>query len=1118
MPSVPSNLPLVGRVEPPAEGALPVHSQDGNLAGRTAGPIPVTPPVPISVPDPTGADSPAALAPERVTKGPLVRQLTYPPTTASAVEKECRSVRRQLGCQAVLQLKAEGKLKIGSRQQEIPIESYQKFVEKGDVDDIKNIYKSMKQLSFFLDDTIKKHIETIKRDKSATVINGALQTLFDAKLSLNHHKELLFNERYKLLNQENKDLLQGLQELVGQDTLIPIDYKLSLTELLLLPKIGEEREIQKKTTKTVRDYLHVAAMVKKSIVERPEVSPKNLSPTEINHPTRLHPFFAENLENLAVNGFVENFDDDSCRFLTSSFNLLNIWLLAKVGEHYNTQLVTDAIDLALPPVVSLTDSIHFSSESLRMQEGMSSEQMMAPYLPPSEQRLASEGCVASDTYSCRFKNEWNCVRDDAGLKIEWKGLFAVRTTDDSFREKQCTGTIDLSHMKGLTPKTEEVALRFIAAYCRTSLEERGKLANQGNNVSSIAAKYRSVFNHDADFWKWIDKESPIDDPMSRTYVTQLEQTQNNFDQLLAASRSFANDIDHAMVNIFVDRTQDLTSLKDQSIMDTGFEVLPPDSEVSDEEDGKISNPVSPVTPASAYQDISARLSVFGSHALSSASTALKSVAAAASGLISKAFESPAWVTAKYNLALSIIGNELRTTDELGNTVDYIQSLESVEPQSSLSEPLKAIFDAIEAKNGEAGYQIFLQNLRSALNSDYFKDELEKKKSKASYDLLVDVFLEICRVRFEEGHIYTFCDDLIKKLLPESQGTLDESDFKTIEMAPPSEKISRVEVNAKKLQGHLNVNFDPHLQGNIPFVLGEVEINGKPVKLLRMGTPTMEYGFGATAEIIPEFRGYVEGLALQGQKHLYISLQNDKQKLFYAGDESGRNSAIKELHHDYPDTFFAVVLAQDSRFYKQVDSKGAPLAVEDSNLFKRKFFNELTGENTGFYFPKTWTEDPDFQFGLHQLLEAVHHIAYEDKADLSAQEKKDFIEIYYSYLSIFLMEYSKADNANITCKDAIDRAGKLNSLVLKLIMMIQRKDEIPENKRIHQVYTHAPAFLVKSQAIIHSRRDRLLTALATMENQEVAERIRENRLTSIAAESPTSIVSINPQGTIKIPGS
>lgn len=451
-----------------------------------------------------------------------------------------------------------------------------------------------------------------------------------------------------------------------------------------------------------------------------------------------------------------------------------------------------------------------------------------------------------------------------------------------------------------------------------------------------------------------------------------------------------------------------------------------------------------------------------------------------------------WEDQKYLLSLEAIKGRLQ-----GSFQEIQEKCKSSNTELASKVPL--LIQLLESSENDpcTRHQNFLLALRDALTLSLDQQEVN------GADPLVDFVLNICLLRFTGWNCYSFYENLIKRFLPdldENGKELSITDFTTIEAAPRTEKMGYFTVEFKKLLGSINVCFDPAYMGNIPHRLFSFGVGGRPITWIRTGTPTIETGL-SKASINPEFRGYLQALSRSNKKHLFISLQNLSPRRV-KGDESKRNQALIALQKEFTDHFRIVVLAQDSDFYKQ---KGCP-EIEKTIEFRKQFLAELFSgkDDSGFYFPEDWKSENAFQKEVEDLFIHVHKIIYEGKDELSKQEKLDFIEIFYAYLAIFLTQYSQADCVNMSCKDAIDRAGKLNSLVLKLVMIMQGKANSSAHKRMHRIWTHGPALFVKSQAIIGERRERLMSPFHIMTDPLVAERIERHNIPYVG--QPDGLIS------------
>lgn len=467
-----------------------------------------------------------------------------------------------------------------------------------------------------------------------------------------------------------------------------------------------------------------------------------------------------------------------------------------------------------------------------------------------------------------------------------------------------------------------------------------------------------------------------------------------------------------------------------------------------------------------------------------------------------------WKRQKYNLALL----------QMAKGVERVTGLSIEEWKAQLAQDddcplnlevvnLLTLLETEECEDPRMQHKNFIYALRGILSSEECESHYRQKQQAKPYAKGVDLLWALCRARFSEIHIYPFCDYLVFKMIHaglkvlDPKATLDYShdrlcavDFIAIDAAPRKYKAQQVAVDKERVLGTLNRWFDPQLSSNLPFVIGNFQLiakNGlsKPLRLMRIGTPTVADLQGNTT-VIAEFVWYVRSCQMLNQRHLYVSLQND-----LAGGNEGeiaRNRAIKQLALEYPDTFFVVVLPQDTAIYHQ-SAENDELPVE-TKAFLEHILTQMLSNDGGFSFPEAWLSDPDF---VDAAKDSKHHtldVMFDETPEvLSCRERQDFIEIYFTYLTAFLMRYCSADNANITCRDGIDRAGKNNSLLIRWLNVAQGHADSAPHQRRHKVLTHAPALLVKKQAIIRERRHRLMQAIAWFDDRAVQARLRKQAL-------------------------
>lgn len=468
-----------------------------------------------------------------------------------------------------------------------------------------------------------------------------------------------------------------------------------------------------------------------------------------------------------------------------------------------------------------------------------------------------------------------------------------------------------------------------------------------------------------------------------------------------------------------------------------------------------------------------------------------------------------WKQQRYALALDQIR---RSLEGHGNSIaETIQTLECLQGTTEPPPPLAtATLDALRAlqhtKRGSEDprhqHVLWIESMRVAITQPAYSEQLQLKKEGSDYDPGLDILLRCCEASYSDVHMYPFFAELVEIVIrageTELQATsstfeqpdVSEAEFLSINAIPKEMGANRLGVDIRKLRGTLNIGFDPRLQSNLPSVSYDVSIatakGTKPVRCLRMGSPTQENTLSPEAEIIPTFRSFLQSRQAQAKKHLYISLQRNWYTAI--SNEKARTDAISSLQQEFSDSFFLAILDQDSSFYRQSQEHSE---TSSATAFKENFVFQMTSpDENGFYFPPAWLGEARFTALLQSSVEFIHQAVFGGTPNLTVQERLDFIELAYAVIELNLVQYSDADTFNLTCKDGIDRAGKSNALLFRMLLILGGQDQNPLQRRRAKVLTHAPAFTVKKQAIVSSRRARLLPVLARLEDATLGDKIRE----------------------------
>ncbi len=369
-----------------------------------------------------------------------------------------------------------------------------------------------------------------------------------------------------------------------------------------------------------------------------------------------------------------------------------------------------------------------------------------------------------------------------------------------------------------------------------------------------------------------------------------------------------------------------------------------------------------------------------------------------------------------------------------------------------------------------------------------------------------LLLQFCLTKYHRTHFYSFGSSLLKEMF--SILTLKGDSFNYHEhfenytfqdealIIENSTPLVHLERQLRKLdEQYLKRYFDSH-RYNLPSLLYTFAFfrQGQlmKIKMVRMPCPTKE-SWIQKPTIINEFKGFLISLRNENKNHLYVN----KQKTW--GEEGRRSSKIIELEKEF-DHFFCVCLPSDGEFYYQTNRFKNIQTLQD---FKVLFDKMLRGKvNLGYYhLPEKWKEDSFFCSGLRKILDDVHELYFKGATDLSAQHRHLFIDIAYTHLILYFLDYALIHSINITCRDGIDRAGCEQTKLLYYFQTSLGIENEISSKKDRQFVQHIPVYLAKNRPIVRERR-KILENVFNLMNGPVRKNIFEShRKNPLLSEAP-----------------
>jgi len=381
---------------------------------------------------------------------------------------------------------------------------------------------------------------------------------------------------------------------------------------------------------------------------------------------------------------------------------------------------------------------------------------------------------------------------------------------------------------------------------------------------------------------------------------------------------------------------------------------------------------------------------------------------------------------------------------------------------------------------------FLKLYREAINSKAYESEYMDAHSK-DIAALNDIAAAIYNVR-----LYSFLASVVCGVIEKGYGSdhsVDIMDLTLIEQReaiinlPQADKAPLYVLWYNCMKGHFGIWFDPHLMGNIPHILFDLQYGDQITRFIRTGTPTIdekdpELTWGFRTRMAPEFLAFLRHCYDSDKKILYFNLQSA-----VGGAESHRSKLLKETFEDEGLKNSIFMLPHDTKYYNQ---SGKWEDFKNAETFKKSVVNHLI-EDPNFWIPVEYQSDEDFLEELHSMMDEIHEDIFFKEETLSQEERQDFLDIAFSQFIFVCIKYMEPDIVIPCCKDALDRAG-VRTFIFMYLMMLYTNQLDRDSKRKLMVTTFGPPFLMKKQELIDERFERLSRCHERLSNERVMENL------------------------------
>jgi hypothetical protein len=395
------------------------------------------------------------------------------------------------------------------------------------------------------------------------------------------------------------------------------------------------------------------------------------------------------------------------------------------------------------------------------------------------------------------------------------------------------------------------------------------------------------------------------------------------------------------------------------------------------------------------------------------------------------------------------------------------------------------------KNCTEYFEDFLQFLREAMETKTYQRWITHPPSvqnHTAHDLLELVHM-ICRQIYTNLLGWDMMQPVVEELIKEgrqivSKDSVHESsndissrlatDYVALARMCKFHPNGPLQKVLKTLEnGGLN-EFDPLQQHNIPQQLFDLYTKEQRISLIRMPAPVYQRAIQRAA-IIHEFKGFLRSyrsFSLQ-KKHLVINLQNRTSWLEYA-----RCAALEELQFqsDVMNELCVVTLALDTDFYSQL----APYhQMNQANTFIEQFKEHIKSEHSGFYFPPTITRSELEKF-THEISRVIHKVFFADQVEMSREQRLDYIEIFYLFLFVKVIDWANPQTFSLMCKDGIDIGATKSTELLVFLKLINGVEWTERDWEFVDLMLHVPALMLRERVVLVEWYNRMVSTLRRIE--------------------------------------
>lgn len=401
--------------------------------------------------------------------------------------------------------------------------------------------------------------------------------------------------------------------------------------------------------------------------------------------------------------------------------------------------------------------------------------------------------------------------------------------------------------------------------------------------------------------------------------------------------------------------------------------------------------------------------------------------------------------------------------------------------------------AVPQKTAYAYFSDFQKFLRQAISSHDYQRMINyppEDPDTINFKLL-DVICDCMKVLFEGGNISKtlvfFLDDLIAKgkdemhihevdhhlTAPPISHSLSLDYEALLKGAKPYSHAPLVKV-LDTLQDFEIRGYDPLLLQMMPSSLFDMSYDDHHLAVLRLASPTYQEYINK-AHVTEEFKGFLRALKQEKpQGHLLMFNLQDRT----SWKEYARSAALEEIQKKgaFEGSLSVVTQSKDSDFYNQV---GPYQDLNQTDIFIDHLLEHVASESSGYFYPEH-IKKALFSHFAKGLARNIWELFFTRRNVLSRNQRMDFIELFYLFMQLKIIDVVKPDSVAFTCKDGIDIGMSQTIELFLLLKLINDRPLSHEEEDFVKVMLFALPLVARGRNLFSERFTRLNSLVKLVE--------------------------------------